>query len=60
MRVPSPPVNDTTKCFPRTLKGLRICNAEESVAVHKYKCKSYKSAWLVSVGLAVSVLLYAT
>lgn len=56
MRVQAPPVNTTTRTFARTANGLFPCNAEEAVAVRKYKCRPYRTVWFAVVAFAASVM----
>lgn len=60
MRVQSEIVNDTTKCFPRTLHGLRTCSADEAVAVQRFKTGGWKwymrGCWIFVVVVGIIVL----
>lgn len=57
MRVKSEIVNCTTKSFPRTLHGLRVCSADEAVAMQRFNTGGWKwyirGCWVFAVVVGV-------
>lgn len=53
--------NDTTRTFPRTLQGLRACDADEAVALKAYKVgkwrKFLRAAWLFAAAVGAYAVI---